>query len=121
LAVEAATILVKLSLFKDQLMEIIIQIILGLLQLVLEILGPAILYHTGLIVIYIISLGQIKKSLDKQSLSTLHYMKTNRLLGLYYREGETYISKNSAINIGCVFWLIMPIVIIIVVISAGSA
>ena len=110
-------------------MEIIIELLLGLLQVVLEFLlyvfieifGSVILCYTGLLVIYLISFGQIKKSLDKQSISTLHYMKTNRLLGLYYRNGETYISKNSAMNIGIVFWLVMPILICILVIYAGSA
>lgn len=110
-----------LTLLKVQLMEVIIEIILGLLQVVLEPLFVFVFYRTGLIVIYLVSVGNIKNSVDDQSLSTLNFMRTNRFLGLYYRNDKTYILKKSAIDIGFLFWFILIIVITIWFVSAGSA
>jgi len=121
LAVSTAAILVMLTLSKVQLMEVIIEIILGLLQVVLEPLFVFVFYRTGLIFVYLLSCGHIKKSVDEQSLYTLNFIRTNRFLGLYYRNGETYILKKSAIDIGFLFWFILIIVITIWLVSAGSA
>jgi hypothetical protein len=103
-------------------MEIIIELILSLLQgllefiiklilylIFVEFLFPRLCYYTGLLLITGASLGQLKVEQWFLDQSKINKNSSSDILNSELRR-KFDISKNSSITVGVIFWVIAPIV-----------